>query len=93
MLDAGVELRELELCSCPGVSLNEAFYTGTPFSILPCTKINGVAIGTGKTGSVTQKLINAWSKSVGLDIVEQAKRYAARTAGSARHGANPYQIK
>ena len=54
---------------------DEAFLTGTPFCILPTTHLNSLPIGTGKTGSMTQKLLDQWSENVGLDIVKQIKNY------------------
>lgn len=59
---------------------DEAFFTATSFAIMPCTRINGVPIGDGAPGPVTQKLIAAWSRMVGVDIVAQADAYARRIA-------------
>ncbi len=50
----------------------EAFFTCTPFSILPCTKINGKSIGDGRVGRKTKYLIDKWSESVDCDFVKQA---------------------
>ena len=52
---------------------DEAFMTGTPFCILPVTQINGIDIGNGKRGVMTNKLLNQWSKNVGVDIEKQIK--------------------
>jgi len=59
---------------------DEAFFTATSFAIMPCTRINGVPIGDGAPGPVTQKLIAAWNRMVGVDIVAQADAYARRIA-------------
>jgi len=54
---------------------SEVFMTCTPYSILPVVRINGRNVGTGKPGSVTKKLIQEWSDSVGCDMVEQTKKW------------------
>jgi hypothetical protein len=38
---------------------------------MPVTKINGMAIGDGKPGPFYRRLLEAWSKEVGLDIARQ----------------------
>ena len=73
---------------------DEAFLTGTPFCILPTTHLNGVPIGDGKMGPVTQKLLDQWSRNVGLDIVKQIRDYAKEVT-SWQHGnaPTPYQFR
>lgn len=53
---------------------DEAFFTSTPYCIMPATKFNGLAVGDGKVGTVTKRLLQAWSEQVGVDIVAQAQR-------------------
>ncbi len=72
----GIPVREKNFGVYEVIQADEAFYTSTPFSILPCTKIDGVDICTGRCGPVTQRLIDAWSESVGVAIVAQAKGFA-----------------
>ena len=55
---------------------DEAFMTGTPFCLLPVTKLNGLDIGDGKPGKVTKFLLDKRSENVGVDIVSQIKSYA-----------------
>ena len=50
----------------------EAFLTTNSFGILPIVSMNGMPIGTGKVGPVTQKLMDSWSELVGMDFVGQA---------------------
>ncbi len=90
--EMGIAVHERNIEVYDVTHADEAFYTATPFSILPCTKINGVSIGTGATGPVTQKLLETWSQRVGVDIVAQARRFAERTGQSANHGASPYRM-
>lgn len=54
---------------------DEAFMTGTPFCMLPVTSLNGIAIGEGRVGETFLKLINKWSKNVGVDIQGQIKSW------------------
>ena len=55
---------------------DEAFFASTSFSILPVTQIDRRQIGDGKPGPITQQLLAAWSETVGVDIVDQAMRFA-----------------
>ena len=52
---------------------NEAFFTSTPYCIMPATKFNGLPVGDGAVGPVTLRLLQAWSDLAGLDIVAQAQ--------------------
>ena len=54
---------------------DEAFFTSTPYCIMPATKFNGLPVGDGEVGSVSKKLLQAWSDLVGLDIVAQAQSH------------------
>jgi branched-chain amino acid aminotransferase len=38
---------------------------------MPATRFNGLPIGDGRVGSVTKRLLAAWSEQVGVDIVAQ----------------------
>lgn len=52
---------------------DEMFFTSTPYAIMPATRFNGLPVGDGTVGSVTRRLLAAWSELVGLDIVAQAE--------------------
>ena len=74
---------------------DEAFMTGTPFSILPVFKFNELPIGDGKFGKITKVLIDQWGKNVGVDLIKQIKDFSKecedirnKTAGTT----NPYQF-
>lgn len=56
---------------------DEAFFTSTPYCIMPATRINGLPVGDGQVGATTQQLLTAWSARVGIDIVRQAMRQLA----------------
>lgn len=72
---------------------DEAFMTGTPFCILPVTKLNGLNIGDGKMGPITKKLLDVWSKNVGVDIIKQIKSYGKECASLMGDAPTPYQFK
>jgi branched-chain amino acid aminotransferase len=60
------------------INADEAFFTSTPFCLMPATYINGLPIGAGKPGPVGRQLLAAWSQAVGVDIVGQIQRFADR---------------
>jgi len=55
---------------------DEILLTSTPNCILPATRFNGRAVGTGRPGPIYQSLLAAWSSLVGLDIAAQARSEA-----------------
>ncbi len=61
------------------MNADEAFTTTTPYCIAPVTRINGVPIGKGKPGPMYQRIVDAWSRLVGVDIVRQMVDGAERT--------------
>lgn len=52
---------------------NEAFFTSTPYCIMPATRFNGLPVGDGQVGTITKQLLQAWSELVGVDIVAQGQ--------------------
>ena len=59
-------------------SANEAMLTSTSICVLPIVECDGRAIGSGKPGPIYRQLLDAWSESVGLDVADQARRFANR---------------
>ncbi len=55
---------------------DEAFFSTTSRCIEPVTTVDGRQIGDGKPGPITEQLLSAWSEAVGMDIVDQALRFA-----------------
>ena len=53
------------------VNADEAFLATTPYCLMPVTKINGIFIGSGRTGEIFGKLMDAWSRKVDIDIMGQ----------------------
>ena len=72
---------------------DEAFMTGTPFCMLPVTRINGLDIGDGKVGPVFSRVLDAWSDSVGVDIARQIKGWDATRNEPAGDAPTPYRFK
>jgi len=89
-LEIAIEERNLEVYDAAGA--DEAFFTSSPFCLLPCTRINTYVIRDGKPGPITSRLLDAWGKRVGVDIVAQARQYAHETGSAAYGGTNPYRF-
>jgi branched-chain amino acid aminotransferase len=53
----------------------EAFLASTSPTIVPVRTVNGASIGNSAPGPMTLRLIAAWNKMVGIDIVDQALRH------------------
>jgi branched-subunit amino acid aminotransferase/4-amino-4-deoxychorismate lyase len=71
-------LRQVDLATA-----DEILLTSTPSCLLPATRFDGRAVGSGAPGPVFHRLLAAWSESAGVDIVTQARRHASEsTAGS-----------
>jgi len=73
-VELGLPVRETRLQAYDLYTADEVFFTSTPYCIMPATKFNGLPVGSGQVGPVTQRLLAAWSTRVGLDIVAQAQR-------------------
>ena len=67
-----VSVEERDIQTYDVYNAEEAFFTATSYCILPVTKFNGIQIGQGKPGPLTQRLLEAWSDKVGVNIVKQA---------------------
>jgi hypothetical protein len=53
---------------------------------LPVTRVDRRPIGDGKPGPTVRRLLQAWSETVGVDIVAQAKYYARKETLESRQG-------
>ena len=72
-----IPCRECNLEAYDVMTADEAFFTSTPFTIMPATRFNGHAINTGAPGPLTQRLMDAWNRMVEVDMAAQARAYAA----------------
>jgi branched-chain amino acid aminotransferase len=82
--DLGIPTQVVDFQLYDIYTADEAFFTSTPYCIMPATRINGLPVGDGQVGSVTQRLLAAWSERVGMDIVGQAMRQLAEIEGIGR---------
>lgn len=89
--ELGIKCEERNLEPYDVTIADEAFMTGTPFCLLPVTKINGMSIGNSKRGKITSSLILQWSKNVGVDIENQIKEFNEELKGR-NVGPTPYQF-
>jgi branched-chain amino acid aminotransferase len=72
---------------------DEAFMTGTPFCMLPVTRLNGLAIGDGKVGTGFKAILNQWSSNVGVDIETQIKTWNSIDGATGSDAPTPYRFK
>jgi branched-chain amino acid aminotransferase len=68
----GVEVAEGNYTPYDLYNAEEAFLASTSPTFVPVKTVNGVKIGKGAPGPVTLRLIGAWNRMVGMDIVDQA---------------------
>jgi branched-chain amino acid aminotransferase len=67
----GIPARETDIQPYDVYTADEAFFTSTPYCIMPATRFNGLPVGDGKVGAITRRLLAGWSELVGVDIVAQ----------------------
>lgn len=68
----GIEIVEGNFTPYDLYTAEEAFLASTSPSFVPVRTVNGAKIGKGAPGPITLRLIGAWNKMVGMDIVDQA---------------------
>ena len=74
----GIPAREADIEPYDVRAADEAWFSSTPFCILPAARFNFQPIGPGKPGPIYRALLAAWSEVVGVDIAGQAREYAER---------------
>jgi len=89
----GIPVIERNLDPYDIYTADEAFMTGTPFCMLPVTRINGANIGDGKVGPIFTKVLAAWSTNTGVDIPGQIKAWNAAGANAHSDAPTPYRFK
>jgi len=75
----GITWDETSLTVRDLATADEILLTSTPSCILPATRLDGRPIGTGRPGPVFHGLLESWSRLVGLDIADQARRHRRTT--------------
>ena len=70
----GIDVIEEDLQPYDLYTSDEAFFTSTPFCLIPISKIDKRQITDQVPGPITTQLLAAWSESIGLDIVDQTMK-------------------
>lgn len=92
--ELGIPVVERNIDAYDAKTADEAFMTGTPFCMLPVTKLNGDAIGAGTVGPVFTRLIDQWSANTGVDIIGQIRAWDdARGNAMGAAAPTPYRFK
>lgn len=73
----GLEVSECSLWPYDLATADEVFATATSYCMLPITRVQCRAVGDGRCGLLTSRLLAAWSERVGSDIIEQARQKVA----------------
>ena len=68
----GIPTLETDLQPYDVYTADEAFFTSTPYCIMPATKFNGLPVGDGKVGEITKRLLAGWADLTGVDVMQQA---------------------
>ena len=70
--ELNIEVQETDLDLYDAYTADEAFITSTSYCIVPVSSINGSVMSpNGIPGPITNRLQNAYSGLVGIDIVRQ----------------------
>ena len=67
-----IPIEECDLQPYDVYTADEAFFTSTPYCIMPATKFNGLPVGDGTVGPITERLLRGWEELTGVDVKEQA---------------------
>ena len=78
--ELGVPALEADFEPYDVATAEEAFFTTTPYCLIPATRFNGSPIGDGTVGPIYRRLTDAFIEDVGVDFIAQAKSYARRMA-------------
>jgi branched-chain amino acid aminotransferase len=74
----GIKVAEGNFTPFDVYTAEEAFLASTSPTFVPVRTVNGAEIGKGAPGPMTLRLIGAWNKMVGMDIVDQALSHLER---------------
>lgn len=91
--ELGIEVREHNLNTHHAVNADEAFFTSTAFTVMPCVKVQGCTLGNGEIGPITKRIIDAWNELVGLDFIAQARAYLQEEGADAYEGTTTYRFR
>ena len=89
----GIECVEQKISPYDVHTADEAFMTGTPFCMLPVTRLNGLPIGDGKVGPLFNKILNKWSSNSNVNIPNQIKAWNKIDGDYVSKAPTPYTFK
>lgn len=69
--ELNIEVRKEDIDLFDAYTADEAFVTSTSYCICPVSKFNGMKVGSGVPGPMTDRLQKAYSGLVGMDIAGQ----------------------
>ena len=72
--DRGIPTEVCPLQPYDVYTADEAFFTSTPYCIMPATTFNGLPVGDGKVGPITKRLMCGWNEIAGYDLFDRAIR-------------------
>ncbi|MCH8207335.1 MAG: aminotransferase class IV [Chloroflexi bacterium] len=78
----GIPCNEEDLQPYDMYTADEAFIASTSPCVLPMTRVDTRTVGDGKPGPIVKQLLAAFGELAGVDIVDLARRDAAREAAS-----------
>ena len=78
----GIPRSEEDLQPYDFYTADEAFIASTSPCVMPMTRVDGRTVGDGKPGPIVKQLLAGFGELVGVDIVDLAKRDAAREAAA-----------
>jgi branched-subunit amino acid aminotransferase/4-amino-4-deoxychorismate lyase len=79
----GIPTSEEDLQPYDAYTADEAFLANTVYCVLPVSLIDNRPIEGEIPGPISQRLLAAWSETVGVDIVDQALHQAKVESGAA----------
>ncbi len=88
----GIDVQEHNLSKYHALNADEAFFTSTAFTVMPCVKVQGITLGDGMVGPVTKRIIQAWNDLVKLDFIAQAKEWFQKMGADGYHGTTTYRF-
>lgn len=76
----GVPFQQRDITSEELKSADEVWLTSTSICVLPVVLCDDTPIGTGVPGPLYRRMLTAWNDLVGLDVPQQASKYADLTS-------------
>lgn len=89
--EIGIPWEEIDIEPYDVYTADEAFMTGTPFSLLPVASLNSIRIGKAPMGEISRSLLERWSANVGVDIQQQIKDFNSEVREFT--GSSPYSFR